>query len=575
MPGSTEAPLLEALRAETAVRYVLTLQETVTVAMADGYARAGNRVGVAGLHTTVGTMNGLSQIYNAARDNSPLVVTAGNKDTGVLASDGFCALPDLPSLARGFVKHAWQSLTPDAVGSDLRRAINVACANPPGPTYLVDPRRHPSRPRRAARASRQTPRLPRRRTRTSRGGPMPAAVAAAVRLLLDARRPILVLGASTAAHAAAAHALAEALELPVFAIERTQLSELPYPVTGARYLGQYGEQRPLIADADCVAVIGARAFFPFSTESAAKLPDGAKLIHASADAAQIGWTIAPDVGLAGDAGAVLDDLLAAVAAAGGLPAQRRAERIAHGSRICAGSIAPRTRRTASATTSSRAKRTRCRWSRSPTRSARRCRPARSSSTKRSRRRARSCVTPHFPTASRVFRTNGGSLGWGLPAAVGAKIACPERAVVAIVGDGTFHFTPQALWTAARENAPVVTIVVDNSGYLAVKLSIERHLGVDKDPEQHPGTRLPELDHVAVARGYGADAMRITDPAELAPALAAALSSSARRCSSSRSRTRGVRADDAERDARVGRAHRTGTDRRRQPGNGVKTSAADT
>src|SRR3984957_15029212 len=139
LPGSTEAPLLEALRADAEIRYVLTLQETVTVAMADGYARAGNRVGVVGLHTTVGTMNGLSQIYNAARDNSPVVVTAGNKDSGVLAADGFCALPDLPSLARSFAKHSWQSLTPGAVGSDLRRAINVAAANPPGPTYLSIP----------------------------------------------------------------------------------------------------------------------------------------------------------------------------------------------------------------------------------------------------------------------------------------------------------------------------------------------------------------------------------------------------------------------------------------------------
>src|ERR1700679_201085 len=139
LPGSTEAPLLEAMRTDPAVRYVLTLQETITVAMTDGYARAGNRIGVAGLHTTVGTMNGLSQIYNAARDNSAIVVTAGHKDSGVLAEDGFCALPDLPSLARSFVKHSWQSLTSSAVGTDLRRAINVASANPPGPTYLSIP----------------------------------------------------------------------------------------------------------------------------------------------------------------------------------------------------------------------------------------------------------------------------------------------------------------------------------------------------------------------------------------------------------------------------------------------------
>jgi len=130
----------------------------------------------------------------------------------------------------------------------------------------------------------------------------------------------------------------------------------------------------------------------------------------------------------------------------------------------------------------------------------------------------------FPENSRVMRTNGGALGWALPAAVGAKIACPDRAVVVVVGDGSFNFTPQALWTAAREKAPIVTIVVDNGGYLAVKLAIERHLGVEKSPENHPGTDLVALDHISVARGYGADARRVDDAAELAPAIAAALRS---------------------------------------------------
>jgi benzoylformate decarboxylase len=348
-------------------------------------------------------------------------------------------------------------------------------------------------------------------------------VTAAVRLLLDARRPMLVLGSSTAAYATAARDLAEALELPVFAIERTQLNELPYPVGDPRYLGQYGEQRSLIADADCVAVIGARAFFPFSTESAAKLPDGAKLIHASADAAQIGWTFVPDVGLAGDAQAVLADLLAATVSSGGLPAQRRAERIARledlRTQYRAANAADRKRHDELAEEAgaiSLATLTDALGATLPAGTLL-FDEAVSSSRPLLRHTA-------FPADSRVFRTNGGSLGWALPAAVGAKIACPDRAVVTVVGDGSFNFTPQALWTAARENAPILCIVVDNSGYLAVKLAIERHLGVDKAPEQHPGTELAALDHVTVARGYGADAMRIEDPAKLEPAIAAALRS---------------------------------------------------
>jgi benzoylformate decarboxylase len=465
-------------------------------------------------------MNGLSQMYNAARDGSPIVVTAGHKDTGVQAADGFCAGPDLPALSRGFLKHAWQSLTSDAVGSDVRRAINVAKANPPGPTYLSIPediQAGAATPLSAAEQEAYTASADAHLERR----PSADAISAAVRMLLDARRPILVLGATTARHKAAARALAEALELPVFAIERTQISELPYPVGDARYLGQYGEQRPLIADADCVAVINARAFFPFSSDSAAALPKGAKLIHASAEAAQIGWTIVPDVGLAGDAGPVLADLLAGVKAAGGLAPQARAERIARledlRTQYRAANANDRTRHDELAREANAVSLV------AITDALGKTLPpgalifdeAISSSRALLRHTA-------FPEDARVFRTNGGSLGWGLPAAVGAKIACPDRAVVCVVGDGTFHFTPQALWTAAQEKAPVVTIVVDNGGYLAVKLSIERHLSVDKDTHLHPGTELPALDHVTVAQGYGAHALRIDDPAKLVPALEAAL-----------------------------------------------------
>ena len=521
LPGSTEAPLLEAMRADGALRYVLTLHETVAVAMADGYARAGKRVGLAGLHTSVGTMNGLSQMYNAARDGSPLVVTAGHKDTYVLANDGFCALPDLPALARTFVKHAWQSLTADAVGSDLRRAINVAAANPPGPTYLAVPEDvqsaavAPQAFDAHAYAAAPFARLERR--------PDARAVSEAARLLLDARRPILVLGSSTAPHAEAARALAEALELPVFAIDRTQLNELPYPVADARYLGQYGEQKSLIAGADCVAVIGARAFFPFSAEGAPTLPEGAKLIHASADAAQIGWENVPYAGLSGDPGPVLADLTDAVAAAGGLPPQARAERIARledlRTQYRAANAADRARHDQLAHDVGAISLIALTDALSATLPAGTLLFDEAVSSSRPLLRHTA-----FPPGSRVLRTNGGALGWALPAAVGAKIACPERAVVAVVGDGSFNFSPQALWTAAREKAPIVTIVVDNSGYLAVKLAIERHLGVAESPEHHPGTELGDIDHATVARGYGADALRIDDAAKLQDAIAAALKS---------------------------------------------------
>jgi benzoylformate decarboxylase len=521
LPGSTEAPLLEALRDDGTFRYVLTLQETVTVAMADGYARASGGVGFAGLHTSVGTMNGLSQAYNAARDGSPVIVTAGHKDAGVQAEDAFCALQDLPGLTRGFVKHAWQSLTPSAAANDLRRAINIAVAPPSGPVYLALPEDVQSGEVAAVddaslRAYALTPeaRLGRR--------PDTGAVAAAVALLKRARRPILVLGADAADHRDATRALAEAFELPVFAIERTQLSRLPYPVRDPRYLGQYGEERELIADADVVLLIGARAFLPFSSDAVTKLPAGAQLIHAIDAAEFVGWTNAPAVGMCGDTLAVLTDLRLALDEAGGLPADVCAERIAVLGdlrlRYAGANARDRERHDKLAAEAGAVSLV------ALTDALGEVLPANAIVIDEAISSSRALLRhTAFQDETRLYKTNGGSLGWGLPAAVGAKIARPDRAVVAVIGDGSFHFTPQALWTAAREKAPVVAIVVDNSGYLAVKLAIERHLQVAKDDREHPGTVLG-IDHATVARGYGADVASVSDASGLVPALRAALAS---------------------------------------------------
>ncbi|HUY54748.1 MAG TPA: thiamine pyrophosphate-dependent enzyme, partial [Candidatus Nanopelagicaceae bacterium] len=128
-----------------------------------------------------------------------------------------------------------------------------------------------------------------------------------------------------------------------------------------------------------------------------------------------------------------------------------------------------------------------------------------------------------PEGGEVWRSTGGSLGWGLPAAVGAKLASPDRPVLLLVGDGTLHFSIQALWTAVVQRTPVVAVVLDNGGYLAVKRAIENMLAVPRDPRTHPGTELPGIDHLLVARGYGATTVFASTAQEVAAAVEDALS----------------------------------------------------
>ncbi len=539
LPGSTEAALLEAIRADGGLRYVLALHESAAVAMADGYARAGGGVGVVGLHTSVGTMNGMSQIYNAYRDGSPVVVTAGHKDRHVLAEDGFSALPDLSALLRSFTKWSWQSLSAGAIAADLRRVLHVAAAPPPGPVYLTVPEdlmseqvsdgdRLPggtsaAAPDVSAHAAGGVLAHARMGSRRGHGPvglgrrPDAAAVRAAAEMLLAAHRPLLMLGSSAAGALPDARALAEALELPVVAADRTEFSALPYPTVDPRFLGLYGEERAVLQDCDWLLAVGCRLFYPFSDRRRPRLPAGARVIHAHPDPEQVGWSTPPDIGLSGDPALVLRDLTTAVEALGGLTAAVRAERATHLAEMRRAREASLRQERAASTdgTPVPVSYLAAELGRVLPRHA----IVMDEAIRSSRLLLRHCP---FPEGTHLYRTSGGALGWGVPAAIGAKLARPDRPVVAVVGDGSFHFTVQALWTAVRDRAPVVVVVIDNGGYLAVKRAIEEHLNLAHDPRPHPGTALPGIDHAAVASGYGARCTPVREAGEVRQAIAAAL-----------------------------------------------------
>jgi benzoylformate decarboxylase len=91
-------------------------------------------------------------------------------------------------------------------------------------------------------------------------------------------------------------------------------------------------------------------------------------------------------------------------------------------------------------------------------------------------------------------------------------------VLAVVGDGSYQFSVQAVWTAVQQQVPLVVLVLDNGGYLAVKHAIEGFQAGAGDSREYPGTRLPAIDHVAIARGYGAAGTQVDRPGEVAAAV---------------------------------------------------------
>jgi benzoylformate decarboxylase len=513
LPGSTEAPLLEAIRADGGIRYVLALHESAAVAMADGYARATGRVGVIGLHTTVGTMNGMSQVYNAAHDGTPLVVTAGHKERVVLAEDGFCAMPDLASLLRPFTKSSWQTLSADAIASDLARAVHFAMTPPRGPSYLVIPEDLMGEEVGAGTAP------PRVAHMSLAQLPDAAGIRAAAEMLARAEHPVLVVGTAAADSTAEIAAAAEAFEVGILAADLTDLAVLRFSTTDPRYLGVYGEQAAVLDGCDLVVAVGCLVFYPFSDRARPRMPNGAKLIHIHPDPSEIGRLESTEIGLGGDAGAILRQMAADLEAAGGLDS---------------GTQHDRSRRTTKLTTARRESAQRELEAERDVKPASVARvvaefgklvPADAIIVEEAVRASR-LVFRHaaIPPGAEIWRSTGGSLGWGLPAAVGAKLGRPDRPVVLLTGDGSFQFSVQALWTAVDQKLPVVVVILDNGGYLAVKRAIEGHLEVPHDRRTHPGTEISGLDNVMIAHGYGAEAKSVSGVEEFGVAFAQALQS---------------------------------------------------
>ncbi|MDR7415813.1 MAG: thiamine pyrophosphate-binding protein [Armatimonadota bacterium] len=499
LPGSTEAAVLDALREAPDIRYVLTLQEGIAVAMADGYARASGQAGVVNLHTTVGTLAGLSLLYNAWRDRVPVVVLACHKDTRILGRGGFTTLPDTTALVRPLAKWAHQTLNPEQVGEDVERAFQQALAWPRGPAYVIVPENllaapvfvDPPRPA-------PVPSPPR---------PHPEAVREVVDCLSRSERAVLVVGTEVARGGAVEVAvqLAHALELPVLWESRRTLLEPPYPVEDPHFVGMYDPRHPAVAEAEVLVVVGATLFVEFAPPPAPEIPPRVFLVHVHPDAAELGRLYPPNLAVQAEAGLFLKDLLEAVRAEGrslGDPGALRRAWVAELRARWEAQRAERRRREAD-------RRPLSAFQVGETLG--RVLPRETVVVEEA---VRSCwaFLDGFPVRlGGLFRTAGGSLGWGVPAALGVQMALPGRPVVAVVGDGSLHFTPQALWTGVQQGLPVLVVVLNNRKYLAVEAGLRELLKTREALPSTPGIELPGIDHATVAQGYGAGGVRVEDP----------------------------------------------------------------
>ncbi len=499
-PGTTELPLMDALAVESGLRYVLGLQEAAVLAMADGYAQASGKLAVANLHVAPGLGNAMGMLYDAQKAGAPLLVTAGQHDQSFTFSEPLL-WADLPTIARPLVKWSSEVRRLADLPRAVHRAAKTALAPPTGPVFLALPADvlNAEGDIDLGAPSRVAPRL--------RGDQ--TAIETAAGLLAAADRPILIAGDAVAQSGAHGElvALAELLGAPVWAegVPNTASFPASHPLFRGAMTRVQTVIRDILRQHDLLFSVGGDLFtlsLPSETEA---MPEDLPIIQLDNDAWELGKNYPAKVAILGDPKASLPDLTAAVAERMS-PAQkaRAAERFAA------------MRSTIAAQRSELVARARAERAMQP------IRPLALLQAIGEALPAETIVIDETISsgfglrqflksddARSFYGLRGGGIGWGLPAAIGVKLAQPARPVVALIGDGSAMYTCQALWTAAHDRIAVVFVILNNRSYRILKQRTNALKAHAAQTDRYVGMDLaePAIDFVGLALSLGVAAER--------------------------------------------------------------------
>jgi thiamine pyrophosphate-dependent acetolactate synthase large subunit-like protein len=520
-PGSSEEGLLDALSRFPDIEYILGLQETVALAAADGYCRATQKPALVQLHVGVGLGNGIGMLYQASRGHSPLVVLAGEAGVAYDALNAQMSA-NLVDLARPVTKFAARVVHPGSLLRLLRRAIKMAATPPTGPVFLAVPQDILDAPNDEPVVPTVVP--------ATRVAPEPAAIAAAAEILCQAEKPLILMGDGVSRSGAQAE-LAQLAEVWGAGVWGVNSSEVNLPQSHPLYCGLTGhmfgkDSASQVHDADVILIVGTYVFPEVFPSLTSPFKPDARLIHIDLDAYEIAKNHPVTIGLVSDPKLTLRLLADAVTDLAS-PVQRNA------AEVRGRALGDANRRAAAAVKAQDQK-------------GRGAVPLHMSAfaAELGQRLPKDAiifdeVLTHSPELTRwltldlpgqFFQTRGGSLGVGLPGAIGIKLAHPERTVIGLSGDGGSMYTIQALWTAAHHRIAAKFVICNNHSYRILKLNLQEYWREQELKPQEPSAsfpscfdlREPDLNFVGLANAMGVAGTRVTEPAEIAPAIKAML-----------------------------------------------------
>ena len=512
-PGTVEQGFLDALREYPELQYILTLQESVAVLMADGYARATQKPTLVQLHSSPGIGNAVGALYQAMRGHSPLVVIGGDAGIRYANMDAQMAA-DLLGMMKPVTKYATMVTDSHSLLRTIRRAVKIAGTPPMGPVYVclpmdvldevndedVLPTVIPS--------TRVVPDVP--------------IMKQAADVLLSALRPMIFIGDGIA-YSGAQEELTRLAELLGAEVWGVDVGDLTMDSTHPLYQGTTGHMvgsssLPITTMGDVNLVVGTYMMPEVFPELGDIFAENAKVIHFDLNAFEIAKNHRVDIAAVSDPKLTLKTLSEAIEARMNSEQKQLAKQRV---REISDTKAQRTRKELEAD--------------------------------RTRNNSESLHMSHFaeilsaklpqdailfdealtnsPAVTRYipprkpgqyFVTRGGSLGVGIPGAIGLKLANPENTVVGFTGDGGSMYTIQALWTAVRHAIGAKFVVCNNSSYRLLRLNINaywKERGIE--PHQFPSSfdlSGPPLRFDLMSQAMGVKAVRVETPDAIEPAI---------------------------------------------------------
>lgn len=516
-PGTVEQGFLDAVADFPDMRYILTLQESVAVMCADGYARATQKPTLVQLHSSPGIGNAVGAVYQAKRGHAPLVVIGGDAGLKYMNTDAQMAA-DLVAMMEPVTKYATMVLDPRNLLRTLRRAVKIAATPPMGPVYVCLPAD-------VLDAVNEEPVFPSCIPGT-RVAPEAATIRQAAEWLLSAETPMIFMGDGVA-RSRAQDELAEVAELlgaKVFGVDEGELNmDHVHPCYQGMTGHMFGAHSlPIFRQGDVNLVVGTYMAPEVFPELGDIWQPGARVIHFDLDAYEIAKNHRVDIGVVSDPRASLHALAEAIRATrSNAQAERGRARVealtrakadaraaeiaaddaligksplsmAEFARALALALAPRlltdTILFDEALTSS---------------------PA---------------LVRYLPAVrpGGYHLTRGGSLGVGFPGAIGAKLAHPHKTVIGFSGDGGSMYTIQSLYTAKRHDCGAKFVVCNNRSYRLLQLNIDVYWkDAQLSAREYPTSfdlSQPTIRFDELARAMGVEAVRVETSEQIAPAI---------------------------------------------------------